>query len=471
MHKQKILITILFCFAFITTTAYAAVTIGSNSVTSDGALTLTPATIQKDAIGNTSTSGLTIQNSTAATAGITAQYSPASVFCGAAWKSNATAASETDCFKMENRPVTGGATTSETLALAASLNAGSYSDALTLSDKGALSFFKPSYTNSNQSNSQFGRILIGGFNTDSGIVIIGNGNVGGDSGAVTLDARLSQLPLATENPGAPETKYFNYVTGFVNNGSVQEIWNGHFFTVCITDGTGVCTSGRHNDGTAGGEALPLFDIWGGGRITQTVNSGKTTGISVRNAIVPGYVLKTTQSSTVLGLNLQEWSPLFTQCGSAWNTVGAVSEPHCWGSYVETTDAAGATKSKWHLARTLNTGEDGTFSDVITANSAGVVTFVNASISRSSGFGTNADASFAAGSSPYAFDLNIGTGGAPTSGVVTLPAAAHGWICQVRDITTPADNTYESSYTTTSATFTTTVAWTANDHIYGSCTAF
>lgn len=91
--------------------------------------------------------------------------------------------------------------------------------------------------------------------------------------------------------------------------------------------------------------------------------------------------------------------------------------------------------------------------------------------RSSGFGTNADASFATGSNACSWDMNIGTGGAPTSGVLTMPTASHGWMCQVRDITTPADNTYQSAYTTGTVTLTTTIAWSANDHIFGTCLAF
>ncbi len=103
--------------------------------------------------------------------------------------------------------------------------------------------------------------------------------------------------------------------------------------------------------------------------------------------------------------------------------------------------------------------------------AGNLIYTTVAPVRFSGFGTNADASFATGSTAIAFDMNIGTGGVPTTGVLTMPTAAHGWICSARDITTPADQTYESAYTVSTVTLTTTIAWTANDHLYVNCEPF
>jgi hypothetical protein len=79
-------------------------------------------------IGTTSTDGITLDNPTAATVGTTTQYSPRLKLCGAAWKSNATAASERDCWIIENRPVTGAAVTTSSLWFAHSINGGAYVD-------------------------------------------------------------------------------------------------------------------------------------------------------------------------------------------------------------------------------------------------------------------------------------------------------------------------------------------------------
>lgn len=106
-----------------------------------------------------------------------------------------------------------------------------------------------------------------------------------------------------------------------------------------------------------------------------------------------------------------------------------------------------------------------------AGNAGSLAISVTAPTRSSGFGTNADASFAVGSTSFAFDMNIGTGGAPTTGVLSLPTAAHGWACQVTDITTVADVTSQSAYTTNTATLTSTIAWSAGDHLVGGCKAF
>jgi hypothetical protein len=57
----------------------------------------------------TSTDGLVLQNTTAATVGVTAQYSPRLRLRGAAWKSNATAASQTSDWILENIPASGAA--------------------------------------------------------------------------------------------------------------------------------------------------------------------------------------------------------------------------------------------------------------------------------------------------------------------------------------------------------------------------
>ena len=85
----------------------------------------------RDAIATTSTDGVVLQNTTAATSGVTAQYSPRLRFSGTAWKSNATAASQVNSMALELRPVSGAAATTFTWALMASVaGSGSYTDIL-----------------------------------------------------------------------------------------------------------------------------------------------------------------------------------------------------------------------------------------------------------------------------------------------------------------------------------------------------
>lgn len=90
-------------------------------------------------IAATSTDGVLLNNATAATVSVTAQFTPRFRFCGAAWKSTATAASETDCWIIEGNPVTGSAATTQNLIFGSSLNGStSYTSRFILSSAGAI---------------------------------------------------------------------------------------------------------------------------------------------------------------------------------------------------------------------------------------------------------------------------------------------------------------------------------------------
>jgi hypothetical protein len=97
---------------------------------------------------------------------------------------------------------------------------------------------------------------------------------------------------------------------------------------------------------------------------------------------------------------------------------------------------------------------------------------------SSGFGTSPSITFNNGTA--AFRINVGTGGAATSGVIGLPAAANGWNCYAADITTNSASVFltkQTASTTSTATignFNTSAvatAWTASNILAVSCFAF
>jgi hypothetical protein len=97
---------------------------------------------------------------------------------------------------------------------------------------------------------------------------------------------------------------------------------------------------------------------------------------------------------------------------------------------------------------------------------------------SSGFGTSP--TVPKGTSSFAFQVNVGTGGTANSGVVAFPVAApNGYSCTVTDTTTPASFIVASLPTSaTTATWNnysrTTgllTAWTASDILTASCFAF
>lgn len=89
--------------------------------------------------GTTSTIGYSLNNGFPASAVDVSEWSPAFAWCGTARKTNATAATETDCWKSENRTLTGAAATTSTWALASSLNAGAYADKLIITSAGVMS--------------------------------------------------------------------------------------------------------------------------------------------------------------------------------------------------------------------------------------------------------------------------------------------------------------------------------------------
>jgi hypothetical protein len=87
---------------------------------------------------------------------------------------------------------------------------------------------------------------------------------------------------------------------------------------------------------------------------------------------------------------------------------------------------------------------------------------------SSGFGTSP--SIVQQNGTAAFEINVGTGGAATSGVIGLPTATNGWTCTAVDMNTNIV-TRETAFTTTSVTLTAASAWTASDKLLMQCGAF
>lgn len=94
-----------------------------------------------------------------------------------------------------------------------------------------------------------------------------------------------------------------------------------------------------------------------------------------------------------------------------------------------------------------------------------------------GFGTSP--SVPSNNGTGAFTVNVGTGGSASTGTVTLPTAATGWVCSAFDVTNPDTAvTNQTGGTTTTATFTNysrttgiATAWAASDILRMSCHAY
>lgn len=89
-------------------------------------------------------------------------------------------------------------------------------------------------------------------------------------------------------------------------------------------------------------------------------------------------------------------------------------------------------------------------------------------SISSGFGTSP--SILQKSGPQQFEVNVGTGGTATSGVIGLPPAPNGWSCQAVDMSTNIV-TRETAFTGSTITLTAASAWTASDKLLVNCGSF
>lgn len=111
-----------------------------------------------------------------------------------------------------------------------------------------------------------------------------------------------------------------------------------------------------------------------------------------------------------------------------------------------------------------------------ATSTGHILISGAAPTISSGFGTSP--SILTNNGPASFSVNVGTGGAASTGVIGLPTATNGWTCWANDVTTPGTNeTKQTGSTTTTASFTNfntttgaATAWTASDTLTIGCMA-
>lgn len=90
---------------------------------------------------------------------------------------------------------------------------------------------------------------------------------------------------------------------------------------------------------------------------------------------------------------------------------------------------------------------------------------------SAGFGSTSPGTVTNNTGTLVVHVTVGTNAGGTTGTLTFPAAPTGWACELHDVTNTADLTRQTAYTTTTAAFATTVAWTTGDHLVGVCGPF
>jgi len=118
---------------------HSSVTQSALTVRTDSSTATTPAIeAQRNGIAATSTDGILITNTTAALVGAQVQQSPRIRLHSAAWRINATAATQTHDWIIENVPAAHATTTTSTFKFGHSQNGAAYTFPMTLTNAGAL---------------------------------------------------------------------------------------------------------------------------------------------------------------------------------------------------------------------------------------------------------------------------------------------------------------------------------------------
>lgn len=180
--------------AIIRANGVGGVTIQSSTATlSDDAILTLP---QSSLAANTSGDGAILSNATAATAA-NQRYSPRLRLTGNGWKTTATAGSQVVDFMAEVRPIQGAANPTAQFVIASQINAGGFTDRLTL-DSGGNIYFGASASAGFISSSN-GNIAVSAAGTNQDITLTpsGTGNfiVSATSGGITVDCSSTNNAL------------------------------------------------------------------------------------------------------------------------------------------------------------------------------------------------------------------------------------------------------------------------------------
>lgn len=319
-----------------------------------------------------------------------------------------------------------------------------------------------------------------------------NGTAAGDAVVSSWGASTKLWLGAAQNPEAfiTSTGFNTYGTGTLNQGivNVQPAADGNSIVWRNAGGTVLWTTdtaAKNFQLTNGASLLFYSDNFSTQALKWTGSSGQ---LQVGGGTCPG----TPAATITLSTGSCEWAGT----GVPSNTYGAngdiylrgdgligsgthlyhresgawVSEATGLGTFLASPPAIGGTAAAAITGTTLNATS--------AIQIAGHLLFSAAAPTISSGFGTSP--SIVANNGPGAFQVNVGTGGTASSGVIGLPAAANGWACNAADVTTASSSVFltrQTASTTTSATLTNyntagvATAWTASDKLNVNCQAF
>jgi hypothetical protein len=284
----------------------------TNSSVSSGAITLGAA----EALATTPAAYLTLRNTTAATAGATAQVSPSIVLEGQGWKTTATAASQTVRFRENILPVQGTTNPSATWRLQSEINnSGTWTERLTVDS--------------------------------SGNIVIGNGsnalNLGTSAASMGQHSDGILFTVSSGFSSKITTTEFRLPANqaLVWTGSNNNAFSGTTEVSLIRDASGILA--QRNSTNA--QTLRVYDTFGSAsdyhrlgmatvRISQTATAGATitlTGLIPDGAVVMGITTKVTAALTggVTGYQIGTAADADRWGVAATATIGTTTDNRDW----------------------------------------------------------------------------------------------------------------------------------------------
>jgi len=260
-------------------------------IAGDGTITYT-----KSALATTSTDGIVITNTTAATSGVQVQYAPRIRFNSQAWKTNATAASRSVDWVMESRPSSGAANPSGSFYFSNSINGGAYTDIVSFTSGGDLTvagLLKAGSSVTTLTDSA-GKILSAALNT----VAVGQGG----TGATTLTGILKGNGTSAFTAATAGTDYTtSSSTETFTNKTYNTAGTGNSFSI-----NGVAVTANTGTGAVARATSPVFVTPTLGVATATSLSVGNTGLGILDtdashtlSIVPGSNLTANRQLTIV----------------------------------------------------------------------------------------------------------------------------------------------------------------------------
>jgi hypothetical protein len=302
---------------------------------------------------------------------------------------------------------------------------------------------------SQSANNVFNRFNVLNVNTGGAIGVQCSAAPGG--GFVTdNDFRFMGIDM-TPSSGGQITE----ALGFTMNCDSNHIGTLHMFFTGVNAGNGVVFNDSGTPGIdtdADNEVIDLADITSGKSITGTAY---TVNKSLGNRWVEGFGQTSFTTPIAADSTTTYIREFLEEGGIALGTTTLVGYP-------------GPTM----YATRLPTGASGTLlqaANLLISETAPTI---------SSGFGSTP--SIATNNGTAAFSINVGSGGAASSGVIGLPTATNGWNCWAVDLTNPTAgggyNVKQTASTASSATLTgyntggSVAPWLASDILSVSCFA-